>query len=323
MGEFSGAYFLKGVKGYWAIKAQTSGALVTPTTIADPATQTGVTTRVGVGPVASWDKGENIQPLEAAGSYTDLGEIGRRREVGCRAQLSIVNGTFLGNAIRDVSDLTTTRKGLPLFTTEIGFVGTGGYTMQLIDTLLNGLTFNASEGQYLTAEADMWAMCAIPGGSAAIPTLTTPVDVLKWRELVVTSVTQGGDDLMPLLQSVRMTVGNNCERVGMRGELFSGGPATELAISRTPSIILPHMEKVQLSYTLRGRSPVATNLDWGKVVLLASNGATPTPQVCRIEIDHHYASRQAMNQTGPNDVMTYSVDAPAFGIQIYDTLDVG
>ena len=319
MSEYASAHFIKGVKGYWTTKLQATGALVTPTTVADPAAQTGVTTRVGVGPVAAWEGSENAQPLEAAGSYTDLAEIGRRREVGCRAQLSLVNGAFLANAIRDVTSLTYTRKGLPLFTTEVGFVGTGGYTVQLIDTLLNSVTFNASEGQYLTAEAEMLAITAITGGAAAIPAVTVPTDVLKWRELSVTAETQGGDDLMPLLQSVRVTVNNNCERIGMRPQYFSG--QNELAISRTPMTILPHMEKVQVSYTLRGRSPVATNLDWGTVTLLATNGAV-SPQVCRIVIDHHYASRQAMNQTGPNDVMTYTVDAPAFGIGIYDTLDV-
>lgn len=320
MGELTTAVFKKGIRGYWAIKAQ-SAELVSPTAITDPTVVTGVSTRVGIGPVAAWDLNENTMPLEGAGSYRDLGEIGRRREIGCRANLQITNGTFLANAIRDLEDVgSTTRKGLPLFTTDIAWAGDGGGNAQLLDCLVNGLVINAAEMQYLTADLDIWAIAARAGSTPAIPTVSTPADVLRWEQLAVSSDTQGGDDLMPILQSVRVSVNNGLRRVGMREQLFSG--SDELAISRTARTILPTMEKIQVQYTLRAGSPVDSNVDWGSTVLLASNGATPTPQVCEIIIDHSYASRVAQNQVGPNEVLTYAVDAAAFGIGIYDSVQV-
>lgn len=326
MSLYTGTTFRTGSFGYTAWAAQAAQLVANYNDQGDPdvAMQAGVTTLLGIAPVPAFEINDNIMPVEGAGYHQDWNEIPRRRECSFRQAVQIQDGTFLANAIR--SDTYVGGKdGLPLFTIEQGWTDENPYRIQGVDCLINSLSLNVQETQFVTADLDIWPMAVIresPTTQTSFPAYTPPEDVLRWEQLSWTSTVTGTSvDLKPCLQNLRFSVSNTLSREGMRKRLTDGAtPAVELAISRTPREILPGLEKLQLAYTLydlpTSLSP-ANPKDWGTVVLLAQNA--DASKTLRITIDHHYCTRIGQQQANAGDILTFTADVAAMGVVIAAT----
>jgi len=316
---YANTKYRMGHMGYVVMKAQ-NALLVLPTTIIDPDAQSNIVTHAGIAPLPAWAINENIQPLEGAGAYKDLAEIPRRREHNITTSIQVQSGTFLAKAVRNIASPPAAHVlGLEAFAMEIGVMSDyadEAYAVQGLDCLFNTLTFNIAEMQFLTADVDLWPSVLVNGTPQAQAAVGfSPVQgVLRWEQI---TWNVGGTDYKPLIQNIRLNFANNLRRQGMRGILLGGGGA-EYNISRTAFKILPGMEKLTLAYSLYDTPPAALRepYNWGTVEGLASDGGS---NICRVTIDHHYASNFRQQQTAANEPVMYTMDIAAIGITIADS----
>ncbi len=322
MGLYTGTKYRMGHMGYVVMAAQ-SGLRVLPTRIIDPDPQSNVVTHAGIAPLPAWAVNDNVQPLEGAGAYKDLAEIPRRREYNITTSIQVQSGTFLKKAVRNIASPPAAHVlGLEAFAMEIGVMSNyadEAYAVQGLDCLFNTLTFNIAEMQFLTADVDLWPSVlvnATPQVQAAVgfPDAGIPQGVLRWEQI---TWNVAGTDYKPLIQNIRLNFANNLRRQGMRAILLGGG-GTEYNISRTAFKTLPGMEKLTLAYSLYDTPPAALRepYNWGTVQGLASDGGS---NICRVTIDHHYASNFRQQQTAANEPVMYTMDIAAIGITIADS----
>jgi len=292
--------------------------LVASNTIADPTAQA-TATCVGISPFPSVTDTQNQQPVQGIGSGRVLNYVPGRREQTIRvSQLQFANGTFLLNAVRDHSDpdKAGTVKGLQLFAcefgTDLGYAN--AIAAQGIDCLINTLRVDAAEMQPLSADVEIWPQCIIAQATPKTTPAPAASDILLWQYL---SWSMGATDYHPILARVSLSVSNNLSREGMRQKLLSG--STELAISRTPKIVVPHIETVQVQYTLHDRLPSTLRVanDWGAVTLRAEQTGTGAGRdFFQAVISHNFLNTEAFAQAAANQQMSFTVDVPAYAVAL-------
>lgn len=298
---------------------------ILPDTVADPALLV-VDTPVGISPFPSASHTSNQQPVQGIGSGRAMNMVAGRRESTIRvSQMQFADGTFLLNALRDHSDPddAATVKGLPLFACEYGtdanYGAAGAIAEQGIDCLINTMRLDAAENQPLAADLEIWPHVILPQDAPLDDPAFAAANILLWQHLSWT--VDGGDDLHPILSRVSLSVSNNLSREGMRQVLLDVDEA-EIALSRTPYVIVPHIETIQVQYTLRDRIPSAlrTADDWGEVVLTAAQpGSGAGRGYFTATISHNFLNTESFQQAAANQQLAFTVDVPAYAV----TFDAG
>jgi len=245
---------------------------------------------------------------------------GRRESTIRVSQMQFADGSFLLGALRDhaAPDTAGTVKGLPLFACEYGtdaaYGATGAIAEQGVDCLINTVRIDAAELQPLTADVEIWPHVILPQDAPLEDPAFAAANILLWQHLTWDI---GGTDYHPILSRVSLSVSNNLSREGQRQVLLDVEEA-ELAISRTPYVIVPHIETVQVQYTLRDRLPaeLLTTGDWGEVVLAAAQpGSGAGRGYFTATISHSFLNSETFQQAAANQQMSFTVDAPAYAVE--------
>lgn len=306
---YGSAVYRMGHQGYVRWKAQ-SALLCGPTVTTDPTPQTGVSNLLGICPLPAWDKNENLQPLNGAGSYRDLNEIPTLREVSLSVNVQVQDGGFFANAVRGPVGAGTVL-GLPLFAVELGVLAdfSDTYCVQGLDCLVNNCNFTAAERQFFTAQLDIWPHVLVNATPQSV-SYEDPEDVIRWERITVTNAQT---DYKPIIQSVRVSIANNLRRVGMRG--YCSTESGENQISRTCLRQLPGLERITVAYTLYDSPPAALRepADWGQVELY---GESAGGDKIRITLNHQHASRIRQQEANANDPVMFALEGLGRGITI-------
>ena len=317
MALYANAIYRGAHEGYLFYGNQAS-KLVASNAVADPVAQA-TATCVGIGPFPSVTNSHNQQPVQGIGSGRVIAYVPGRREATIRAsQLQFADGTFLLNAVRNHAAPSTagTVKGLRLFTCEYGTdtAYANSLAEQGIDCLMNTMRFDAAENQPLSADVEIWPQCIITQSTPKTAPAVAASDILLWQYL---SWSIGGTDYHPILARVSVSVSNNLSREGMRQKTLSGG--NEIAISRTPYVIVPHIETIQVQYTLRDRLPstLRTAENWGAVTIRAEQTGTGAGRdYFQAVITNNFLNTESFQQAAANQQLSFTVDVPADAIAL-------
>ena len=315
---FTGGDIHAGHQATGFYKAETA-QLVSMQAVADPALQTGVTTPMGLMTFPGSQITNNFQAIETIGSSLDVGQQPGRQEVGLNTRIQIANGEFLLNALRDRTKLSTAgyNMGLPWFCAECGIgsdFGASAWAYQYLDCLIDSLRLDYREGQPVSADVQMLAMCRLAQASPGAMSVAN-ASVLMWTHL---SWVVGTIDYRPILSECGVQINNNVQRTGIRNLMYSAG-TTELAISRTCYKMVPLLEKVTVNFGLYDRIPSAldTVSDWGTLTMRAEVPGTGAGRnFFQVAISHNFLNRTNRQQTPANQIMRWTGDNAAYGIAI-------
>lgn len=315
---YPGATFRAGHFGYTFFKRST-GKLVLPHTVTDPAPVGGVSTPVAIMPMPGIQRSEGFMAVESAGSYRDLGQVpSGRREFTINKRFQVADGSFLGLAIRDEStpSVAGVRWGLPLFTLEDGFDNryeAETYAYQYVDCLMDTVRIDYAEGQPVNIDATVFALAEIPQPSPQQRALAA-ADILCWKDL---QFIHDGVNYKPIISRASVTINNNVSREGFRDQL--GALGSELAISRTALDMLPMTEKVQVSYGLRDKLPAALmgTSDWGEIIMRAEQpGVGAGRKWLQVVISHSFLNRWGRGQVPAGQAVTFTGDTASYAVTL-------
>lgn len=332
MALYDGAHYRVGYQGYLRILQQT-GVLCPPTQITDPAVPSLTSMGAMLAQLPAWQQVENLTPVETVGSMRDVAQIPGRRECMIQTQILISDGKWFSNGDSQsyavVRNHTTPcaanqRNGLQLVAVEVGagkaFCVDSAYARVGVDALCNSFQLQMQEGQPVSAQVEFWpvALLNVAHGSEQdrhdYPTESPAAQPLIWQQV---QWLYGSTDLKPLLDSATFAVTNNLYREGIRGLLMSG--ASELAISRTPYVILPGLEKLRVTFRLKDQLPsdLQTTSNWGQMKLYAEQAGTGAGR-CKLDvtITHSHLNRAGMDQGQAGQPIRFSAETASYWVSI-------
>ncbi len=298
--------FIPGTAGYWAYELQGTGPAVAIDATVDP-TAIVCSSVAGLGPIPGQEQVDSLRAVESAGAYQDLGEIGGLRTYTIPVNMMLLDGTFLGLAIRGTIG-TGNVLGLPLFALEYGALSgvPRAAAYNALDCLINTARLSFRPNAFVSVDIEAWPSVVVP----ALPqnlAYSSLGDPLRWEN---SAMVNGSYDYRAQITSVDLMISNNLERSPGRNRVPLTGP--EVAISRTAYSIYPKMQKLQL--TVSGQWDTDSSLDspadWGTTIISATNGSG----TLALMIDHAVIDRKTIRPTSTNETRQFSAQVNAFGI---------
>ena len=320
MAIYGDAHYHGGVEGFVHWLGNTGESVPIDATL-DPAEVAGVINPVGLVPLPGASESDNRMPISAIGESREVGSALGRHDVGFSMRHQVADASFIANCIRNRANPNEagTHGGLKMMTVAMGIDSryADAYAEQYLDSMINTWSFEWAEGQIVQADTELWAVARTP----ATPQVRVEAakNVLIWSQ---SYMTRAGTDYHSMFSRVRLGGTNNLERVGVRHQF--GAEGSELAISRTAYAIKPRLEQINLSYQLHAQCPTAlrNSGDWGTVVIRAEHPVgTPNRRYFQWTIDHQYINRHQRGQAGANQLITFSLDQAAHGVEfVHGTL---
>ena len=315
-----------GYQGY-AAAINVTAKLVDEVAIADPTEPTNISASfLGLVNMPSIDTQEGFQPVSTIGAMRNVAMIPGQRSSTVRVPIQVSDLTYFAGASTYVlvrkhaltgSGETALVNGLQLNHLFLGAGRNygGAFGIVGVDALLNSFSMRMQERQAVMADAEFWPIALIP---MATPLAQHVIPVgagaqpLHWGEL---SLIVGGNDYRNVLSGVNVGVNNQLYRDGMRN-LMLADDGEELCISRTAIGIVPGVEDLQFSLTLKDRWPLGTG-NWGSVVATATQpGALGGELSLTVTIGNVFLNHYALQSVPPGQPIAFSVDASAFEISV-------
>lgn len=307
----SGLQFRSGHMTTAFCKPYTGDRLIMPETTSDPAVQAGISNIIGTMPSPGVSITNNFGDVQTIGSARDVAKWAGRKEVTIQNRIQLSDPRFMLYCVRDHTNpgKAGTIQGLPLLAFEIGTgseFGAAAEANQYLDCLINTWRLDFAEGQPVSLDTGIFAMCELP---VASPQGRNPADgvILLWHHA---SWIVNGYDYKPWLSRIGLQGSNTVTREGTRNQYGELGP-NELAISRTPLGLVPHYETIAANYGLRDQLPAAlrNSADWGAVTLYAEQpGTGSNRRWLKIVIDHNHMNNENRNQTQANQPLSFTAD---------------
>jgi len=255
---------------------------------------------IGPAELPGYEINENAQAVEGIGSYRDIEETPGRHEPSLSGVVRISDPAPLKTNLLVRNSITGV---LQSFTCSIV---TPQHTQVFHECYFQEFRLQYQENGDVTANFQIQALYAsAPSVGNATPVAQTSA-VLRWQHLDFLSFDEGGN-LLQYLRSVNIGITNNILRDGFR-------PDSDASYPRAAWILIPGMEKLQVSYQFRTPMGAAAtfNLSKGQSVLTATN---PTA-LLTLTIANNHLSRRGGQQAGANAVLTYTADMASYGLII-------
>ena len=325
-GYWPDAKYRVGYQGY--LRYTPTAILVPPTAVVDPVAATGASI-VGPCSLPSFDRSENMRPIEAAGAARALGAFPGRREITTGTRVEVCDPTFLGTLGNFLRDHTTggNRSANPAYigglwnmAVEIGLSSSEyvdeAAALQCLDCLGESMRLEIAEGQNVVANVAWVPICMVAGVPSTADTSFSARPMI-WQSTSL-ALDSTGYDYKTGLARITLGVQNQIERVGCRDMGFTGG-GDELVISRTAYALKPKLEQLQLSYQWHSDPPASflKVLDHGGVTLVAwqyGYGSSPARKQWTLNIAHNHLNRLSQPETAANTMTTYTTDMLSYAL---------
>ena len=303
----------------WGAQAQRQ---VSPLTTMDPA---GIVVSEVGGPVTvpAYDRNDGASGVVLAGEGYPAGHVRGRREQSFNLNVQLASKTFLALALRQHDALIAAEPpfgalascyGLPYFALEFGpdkLYQSDGYGWQAVDCLVNSLSLDFDEGKVVEAGLDIWPICTVP--RIAQENVAPPSGaVFTWGHL---DITLNGSDVRDACNRVGIRVRHNLRRVGIRG-ILDDGTGLEWALSRTPRIIVPTKQEIEVLFQFTDNSSLPSTWQWGAVGLSATKPAILGGGTMDVEVNMQRLATHSRPEVRPGNLVTYSATTSARVISI-------
>jgi hypothetical protein len=265
----------------------------------------------------------NAQVVHTVGSRQGVDTVLGGREPSANLNLRMGSAAFLMHGLQ--SSGLGTLYGLPELAFGGGHItdfGAGRVLAWLLrHGMINSVSLQFQEGQLVTATVEIWGTVLTLNAANQSVTqseLEALPKALTWGH---TYFTIGGVSYRDVISSVSLQWSNGLIREGERNELGHNND-----LSRTTYQILPGVETVNVSYTLKQQLPdslIKSSLNarnWGPIRLSATDAAIGGTNEMAVDITNNLLGNQTMNGVQPGQKFSFTANTTSRVISISDSL---